>query len=75
MGSVGPVFVTIQEKPLRGISTGSIQRRGSKSLLGTCPRHTFAGRLAMTGVDFRTLAELMGHEKRRSSLCNFELSD
>ena len=26
------------------------------------------------GVDFRTLAELMGHEKRKSSLCNFELS-
>jgi integrase len=65
MGSVGPVFVTIQGKPLRGISTGSIQRRGSKILLGTCLRYTFASHLAMTGVDFRTLAELMGHEKQK----------
>jgi hypothetical protein len=40
----------------------SVKEAGIKDFTWYCLRHTFASRLAMAGVDLRTLAELMGHQ-------------
>ena len=49
----------------REIVTGKLKEAGIKDFTWYCLRHTFSSGLAMTGVEFRTLAELMGHEKRK----------
>jgi len=61
----GPVFVNIKGEPLRGYKhwfEASVKEAGIKDFTWYCLRHTFASRLAMAGVDLRTLAELMGHQ-------------
>ena len=41
----------------------AVLEAGMRNFTWYCLRHTFAGRLAMAGVDIRTIAELMGHKK------------
>jgi Phage integrase family len=65
MRAGGPVFVNIHGEPLRGYKhwfDPAVKEAGLKEFTWYCLRHTFASRLAMAGVDLRTLAELMGHE-------------
>jgi len=40
----------------------AVQSAGLKDFTWHCLRHTFASRLAMAGVDLRTVQELMGHK-------------
>lgn len=61
----GPVFVNAQGEPLKGYKHWfgpAVQTAGLRGFTWYCLRHTFASRLAMAGVDLRTLAELMGHK-------------
>lgn len=65
MRAVGRIFVNIHGEPLRGYKhwfDAAVKEAGIKDFTWYCLRHTFASRLAMAGVDLRTLAELMGHE-------------
>jgi site-specific recombinase XerD len=65
ISNAGPVFVTMQGEPLRGYRhwfDPAVRRAGIKDFTWYCLRHTFASRLAMAGVDLRTLVELMGHQ-------------
>ena len=39
----------------------AVEKAGVKNFTWYCLRHTFASRLAMAGVDLRTIADLMGH--------------
>jgi integrase len=41
--------------------TPAVEKAGVKNFTWYCLRHTFASRLAMAGVDLRTIADLMGH--------------
>ncbi|MGA7080030.1 MAG: site-specific integrase [Terriglobales bacterium] len=40
----------------------AVDQAGLENLTWHAPRHTFASRLVMAGVDIRTVAELMGHK-------------
>jgi site-specific recombinase XerD len=65
VSGVGPVFVNIQGEALQGYKhwfDPAVLESGIKDFTWYCLRHTFASRLAMAGVDLRTLAELMGHQ-------------
>jgi integrase len=62
---VGPVFVNIHGEPLRGHKhwfDPAVREAGVREFTWYCLRHTFASRLVMSGVDLRTVAELMGHK-------------
>jgi Phage integrase family len=39
-----------------------------------CLRHTFASRLVMAGVDLRTVADLMGHQKIQTTMMYVHLT-
>ena len=61
----GRVFVNMQGEPLKGFKhwfDPAVREAGVTFLTWYCLRHTFASRLVMAGVDFRTVAELMGHK-------------
>ena len=45
----------------RGWFLGAVERAALKDYTWHCNRHTFAGRLVMTGVDVQTVEELLGH--------------
>jgi integrase len=55
----GPVF---HAKGPRRWFDPAVQNAGLKDFTWHCLRHTFARRLAMEGVDLRTVQELMGHK-------------
>jgi integrase len=62
----GRVFVNIHGEPLLGYKHWfgpAVSEAGVKGFTWYCLRHTFASRLAMAGVDIRTIAELMGHKR------------
>ena len=62
----GRVFVNIHGEPLRGYKHWfgtAVLEAGVRGFTWYCLRHTFASRLAMAGVDIRTIAELMGHKR------------
>jgi hypothetical protein len=66
LDGVGPVFVTIGGEPLQGYKhwfEPAVSEAGVRDFTWYCLRHTFASRLAMAGVDLRTVAELMGHQQ------------
>ena len=59
------MFVNAQGEPLKGYKhwfSPAVKTAGLKGFTWYCLRHTFASRLAMKGVDLRTVAELMGHK-------------
>jgi integrase len=62
-----PVFLGPDKRPLTDADMKNWQRRVYRAAGIEMPgqfktlRHTFASRLAMSGVDMRTIAELMGH--------------
>jgi integrase len=61
----GPVFVDTQGDLLKGYKhwfVPAVRKAGLGDFTWYCLRHTFASRLAMAGVDLRTVAELMGHK-------------
>ena len=59
------MFVNTHGEPLKGYKHWfgpAVQTAGLRDFTWYCLRHTFASRLAMAGVDLRTVAELMGHK-------------
>jgi site-specific recombinase XerD len=61
----GRVFVNMQGEPLKSYKhwfDPAVREAGISFFTWYCLRHTFASRLVMTGVDLRTVAELMGHK-------------
>jgi integrase len=61
----GWVFVNMDGEHLRGYKHWfgpALETAGIRDFTWYCLRHTFASRLAMAGVDLRTVAELMGHK-------------
>jgi integrase len=63
----GAVFSA--KSPRRGFDL-AVQSAGLKDFTWHCLRHTFASRLAIAGVDLRTIQELMGH-KTTSMTCRY----
>lgn len=58
------VFLGVDGQPLTGYRhwfEPAIKKAGLKDFTWYSLRHTFASRLAMAGVDIRTVADLMGH--------------
>jgi len=65
LNPVGHIFVNIHGEPLHGYKhwfDRAVSEAGARDFTWYCLRHTFASRLVMSGVDLRTVAELMGHK-------------
>src|SRR5208337_3642203 len=65
LDGTGPVFVNMQGERLTGYKhwfDRAVSEAGIRDFTWYCLRHTFASRLVMSGVDLRTVAELMGHK-------------
>jgi integrase len=63
---IGPIFIGRGEERLLGPRhwfEDAVKKAGLRDFTWHDLRHTFASRLAMQGVDIRTIAELMGHKK------------
>jgi site-specific recombinase XerD len=59
------VFLNVHDEPLTEYKhwfEPAVAEAGLKDFTWYCLRHTFASRLAMAGVDLRTIADLMGHQ-------------
>jgi Phage integrase family len=64
-GGVGPVFINLKGEKLEGYKhwfNRAVEEARIADFTWYCLRHTFASRLVMSGVDIRTVAELMGHK-------------
>jgi integrase len=62
---VGRVFLNNHKEPLESYKhwfEPAVSEAGIRDFTWYCLRHTFASRLAMAGVDLRTIADLMGHQ-------------
>lgn len=64
----GPIFAAERGKEKRVLGPrhwfdDAIRKAEIKDFSWHCLRHTFASRLAMSGADLLTIAELMGHKK------------
>lgn len=58
------VFLSTDGQALLGYKhwfVPALEKAGLKNFTWYCLRHTFASRLAIAGVDLRTIADLMGH--------------
>lgn len=59
------VFLNVHKEPLTEYKhwfEPAVAEAGIEDFTWYCLRHTFASRLAMAGVDLRTIADLMGHQ-------------
>jgi integrase len=59
------VFLNVHKEPLTEYKhwfEPAVAEAGLEDFTWYCLRHTFASRLAMAGVDLRTIADLMGHQ-------------
>jgi site-specific recombinase XerD len=59
------VFLNVHDEPLTEYKhwfEPAVTEAGIADFTWYCLRHTFASRLAMAGVDLRTIADLMGHQ-------------
>ncbi len=59
------VFLNVHDKPLTEYKhwfEPAVTEARLEDFTWYCLRHTFASRLAMAGVDLRTIADLMGHQ-------------
>ena len=59
------VFLNVHKEPLTEYKhwfEPAVTKAGLEDFTWYCLRHTFASRLAMAGVDLRTIADLMGHQ-------------
>jgi len=72
------VFADDSGKPFVTIKTGfkaALRRAGIKDFRFHDLRHTFASRLVMSGVDIRTVQQLMGHKDIRMTMRYSHLSN
>ena len=61
----GRVFLNVHGEPLAEYKhwfEPAVTEAGIEDFTWYCLRHSFASRLAMAGVDLRTIADLMGHQ-------------
>jgi site-specific recombinase XerD len=73
----GPIFATSDGTPLQGARhwfEDAVKKAGIEHIRWHDLRHSFASRLAMAGVDLRTLAALMGHKKIQMTMRYSHLS-
>lgn len=59
------VFLNVHKEPLTEYKhwfEPAVTEAGLEDFTWYCLRHTFASRLAMAGVDLRTIADLLGHQ-------------
>ena len=76
-GPSGPVFLNSKQTPMlahREWFDPAVAEAGVKDYTWHKNRHTFASRLAMAGVDIRTIAQLMGHSTIQMSMRYAHLS-
>jgi integrase len=67
----GRVFLNVHGEPLESYQhwfEPTVSEAGLKDFTWYCLRHTFASRLAMAGVDLRTIADLMGHQTTQMTM-------
>jgi integrase len=67
----GPVFLNSEGTPMkahRDWFDPSVVDASIADYTWHCNRHTFASRLAMAGIDIRTIAQLMGHRTIQMSM-------
>jgi integrase len=76
-GPSGPVFVNSKDTPMtahREWFDPAVKEAKVQNFTWHKNRHTFASRLAMAGVDIRTIAQLMGHATIQMSMRYAHLS-
>jgi integrase len=73
----GPIFVGRDGEQLQGPRhwfDRAVKKAGIEHFSWHCLRHTFGSRLAMAGVDIRTIAELLGHKRIQMTMRYSHLS-
>jgi integrase len=76
-GPDGPVFLNSRDTPISGHRDWfdpAVEEAKIPDYTWHKNRHTFASRLAMSGVDIRTIAQLMGHGTIQMSMRYAHLS-